>query len=104
MPDEYASQQFSPDLSSRLRDLEEKNRLLKERILLIGQNLVNEREDMFNTMQEMKKTLLVLKEEQIKMKDFMQRFSEQLDEGARKEELLILQRQIDIIKILNQKQ
>ena len=100
MPEKYPaqSQQYSSDLGTRLKDIEEKQRLLKDRVIMIGENLVEEREKSFNEMQEMKKIIIELKNESIKMKEFLQRFSEQISELARKEELMILQRQFDMFK------
>ena len=99
MPEEYTqTPQYAPDPNTRLRDIEEKQRLLKDRVLLIGNNLIKERDDTFKEMQEMKKEILLLKEENLKMKEFIQRIAEQLSDTARKEELLILQRQFDMFK------
>ena len=96
-PDIGQAQYFS-DINARLRDVEEKQRLLKDRTLLIGQNLIDEKEDTFKDIQELKKIVLILKEENIKMKEFIQRMGEQISELARKEELMVLQRQFDIFK------
>ena len=100
--DEYSSQsgaqQYFLDINARLRDLEEKQRLLKDRTLLIGQNLVEDRESTFETLKELKKSVLKLNEENLKMKEFIQRMSEQISSSARKEELMILQRQFDMFK------
>ncbi len=90
--------QYFSDINTRLRDIEEKQRLLKDRTLLIGQNLIGEKEKTFEDIQELKKSALILKEENIKMKEFIQRMGEQISELARKEELMILQRQFDIFK------
>ena len=90
--------QYFSNINTRLRDLEEKQKLLKDRTLLIGQNLVDGRESTFNELQESKKELLRLKKETLKMIEFVQRLSEQVSGLARKEELMILQRQIDILK------
>jgi len=99
MDEQYNDQtQYFSDINTRLRDLEEKQRLLKDRTLLIGQNLIDEKEDTFNGVQELKKMVLSLKEENLKMKDFIQRMGEQISELARKEELMILQRQFDMFK------
>lgn len=104
MPDYLRSQeaqanQFVSDSNTRLRDMEEKHRLLKDRTLLIGQNLIEEREKTFREIQELKKDTFILKEEMLRMKDFLQRVSEQLSHASRKEELLILQRQFDMLKL-----
>jgi len=99
MDKNYSDQtQYFSDINTRLRDLEEKQRLLKDRTLLIGQNLIDEKEDTFEGIQELKKMVWTLKEENIRMKDFIQRMGEQISELARKEELMILQRQFDMFK------
>lgn len=86
------------DFNQRIRDMEEKQRLLKERTMLIGQSLIDERTKTFNDIQDMKKTIGFLKEENIKIKEMLQRVLEQVDKLARKEELMILQRQFDMFR------
>lgn len=86
------------EVSLRIKDLEEKQRLLKDRTLLIGKNLVEEREKTFEEVQSLKKEVFILKEEMIRMKDMMQRMLDQFTKLARKEELLIIQRQFDMFK------
>lgn len=86
------------DVISKTRDLEEKVRLLKDRILLIGKSLVEERDKNFKEIQEMKTLLIKMQEENSRMKEVMQRIIEQLEATARKEELMILQRQFDIFR------
>jgi hypothetical protein len=78
--------------------LEEKVRLLKDRILLIGKSLVEERDKNFKEIQEMKTLLIKMQEENIRMKEVVQRIIEQLENTARKEDLMILQRQFDIFR------
>ncbi len=96
-PQNAGNQVFS-DINLRMKDLEEKQRLLKDRILLIGKNLIEERESTFEDIQELKKQAYLMKEEISKMKDIMQRMSEQFSSLAKKEELLILQRQFDMFR------
>jgi len=101
MTEEYSTpgaEQYLSDVNTRIRDIEEKQRLLKDRTLLIGQNLVEEKETTFQELQEMKKVVLKLKEENLRMKEFLQRISEQVSDLARKEELMILQRQFDMFR------
>ena len=82
--------------SGRLKDLEEKQRLLRDRILLIGKNLMEDRESMMQEIQEIKKNVFKVQEENIKMQDFLRKVSEQLSNSVRKEELMMLQRQIEL--------
>ena len=94
----YAQQQFSTNESPRVRDLEEKQRILKDRVLLIGQSLVEEKEKRSSELREIKKTLAEMKEENTRIKELLQRITEQLGKGARKEELMTLQRQFDLFR------
>lgn len=91
-------QQTSMDTNVRLRDLEEKNRLLRDRVLLLGQSVVEERDKGFKEIQEMKGILIKLKEDVERLKELMQRVAEQISQTARKEELMILQRQLDLLR------
>ncbi|MBS3091329.1 hypothetical protein J4217_02685 [Candidatus Pacearchaeota archaeon] len=86
------------DTIFRLKDFEEKQNLLKDRLLLIGNALVDERDKNFSRVQEIKKEVMALKEDMSKIKDFLQKMSEQLSNLARKEELMILQRQFDLFR------
>ncbi|MBS3084165.1 hypothetical protein J4423_05145 [Candidatus Pacearchaeota archaeon] len=88
--------QYYTDINGRLKDMEEKQRLLRDRILLIGKNVIEDRESIMNELQELKKSLSKTAEENIKIQDFLKKVADQLSESARKEELLMLQRQIEL--------
>ena len=96
-PQQYYGAPDSDNIS-KTRDLEEKVRLLKDRILLIGRSLVEERDKNLKEIQEMKTLLIKMQEENIRMKEVVQRIIEQLESTARKEDLMILQRQFDIFR------
>ena len=98
MVEQYQQPYQNPDLSSKIRDLEEKIRLLKDRTLLIGQSLVEEREKSFKETQEMKKSVIKITEDNRRLKELVERMAEQLNNTARKDELLILQKQLDLIR------
>ena len=98
MADIYTQPAPSVDLASKLRDMEEKQRLLKDRVLLIGQSLIEQREKSFDDIQEIKKTLMLLQDESSRIKELLERVTEQLNSVARKEELAIIQRQLDLIR------
>jgi hypothetical protein len=89
---------FYSDMNTRLRDIEEKQRLLKDRLLLVGETLVQQRDKSFSEIQEAKKAIIELKEESKRIKEILQRITEQLSNVARKEEILILQRQLDLLR------
>jgi hypothetical protein len=96
--EEYSGQQFFTDVNTRLRDIEEKQRILKDRILLIGESLVREREKNFSEIQKMKKIIINVNDDNARLKQFLQRITENLSNAARKEELMILQRQFDLFR------
>ncbi len=98
MEEGYQEQQASLDVSIRLRDLEEKNRLIRDRVLLLGQSVVDERDKTFKEIQEIKGSLIKLKDDVNRLKELMQRMAEQIIQMARKEELMILQRQFDLLR------
>lgn len=98
MAEEYAQQEAGVDPNSFFRDIEEKQRLVKERMLLIGKTLIEERDKVFNELQAMKTTIAVLTEENKRMRELLQRLAEQINISARKEELMILQRQFDLFR------
>jgi hypothetical protein len=89
---------FFSDLNTRIRDLEEKQRLMKDRVLLISDSFVKERDKNFNEIQEMKGFVEILKEENIRLKELLMRMTELVNRAARKEELMILQRQFDLFR------
>jgi phage-related tail protein len=96
--DSFNSEQFQSDPLARLQDLEEKQRILKERVLIMGKNLVEEREKTFQDIKEMKKIITTLSEENKSMKRLIENMVEQINKTARKEELMILQRQFDLFR------
>ena len=98
MAEAYVQQPISPYPSGKMRYIEEKQRLLKDRILLIGQSLIEERDRTFKELQELKKTVISVKEDNDRIKELLERVVEQLNGVARKEELAIVQRQLDLIR------
>ncbi|MDO8508876.1 MAG: hypothetical protein Q7S27_04295 [Nanoarchaeota archaeon] len=91
-------QQYSSEPGIRVREIEDKLNLLKNRILLIGQSHVDEREKNFIEIQQLKKELILVKEENTRIRELLQRITEQLTNSARKEELAIIQRQLDLLR------
>lgn len=98
MVEAYQEQSSPLDLNIRIRDLEEKNRLLRDRVLLLGESLVEERNKSFKEILEMKSSMIKIKEDTNRLKELMQRMAEQISQTARKEELMILQRQMDLLR------
>ena len=89
---------FFGDINTRIRDLEEKQRLVRDRMFLISESFVKVREKNFEEIQRMKRDLEVLKMENSRLKEIVLRLGELLDKSARKEELMLLQRQFDLFR------
>lgn len=89
---------FFADLNTRIRDLEEKQRLLRDRMLLISESFVKERDKNFEEIQSMKQTVEKIKLDNGRLKELLMRISEVIDKAARREELMILQRQFDLFR------
>jgi hypothetical protein len=89
---------FFSEINTRIRDMEEKQRLLKDKMLLISDSFVKERDKNFKEIQDLKRVVIQLKEEADRIKDLLFRLGENMDKSARKEELMILQRQLDLFR------
>ncbi|MCX8158939.1 MAG: hypothetical protein N3D20_01460 [Candidatus Pacearchaeota archaeon] len=95
---QYQQNPQPQEIISFLHDLEEKQNLLKDRVILLGKTLVEERDKTFHEIQELKSSLIKLTEESKRMRELLERITEQLTNVARKEELSIIQRQIDMLR------
>jgi hypothetical protein len=102
MADEFGQQgygeRFFMEINTRIRDLEEKQRLLNDRMLLISESFVRGREKNFEEIQAVKKSVEKLKNENQRMKELLLRIGEGMNKAARKEELMILQRQFNLFR------
>ncbi len=101
MAEQYQGQYPEQDIidpNMILRDLEEKTRLLRDRVLLLGQSIIDERNKSFKEIQELKSIVLKLKDDTERLKELMQRMAEQISQTARKDELMIIQRQLDLLR------
>lgn len=85
-------------MASRLRDLEEKQSLLKDRLILVGNSLIDEKDKNLIKLQAIKTDVAYLKEDVSKIKNFLQKISEQIDNFAKKSEIEILQKQFDLFR------
>ena len=86
------------ELSGRIRDIEEKHQLLKDKLRLVAQTLVEEKELRFEESEKLKHDVLKIKKENERLKEYVRGISDYIEGLARKEDLMILQRQFDIFK------
>ncbi len=81
------------EVSTRLKDMEEKQRIIKDRLLLVGNNLIETRQDTHKEVINIKKDLASLKNDLERMKSFMETISDEFSNFARKDDLDILIKQ-----------
>ncbi len=96
---QYSGQDFA-DVSSKLRDLEEKYRVLKDRTLLIGQNLIDIKEANDKKMLMIKKDIEALKNGMERLVSFIETASQEFSKFARKEDVEILYKQAKMFQPL----
>ena len=89
---------FFADINTRIRGIEEKQSLLKDRMRLISESFIKERDKNFDELQKMKKIVEKLSMDNQRMKEILLRIGESVNSSARKEELVILQRQFDLFR------
>jgi len=96
---DYENQYFT-EISTKVRDLEEKQRIIKDRILLIGQNLIEMKEDVHITLLDLKKNIEIMKRDIERLKSFFETASGEFSKFARKEDLEILSKQAKMFQPL----
>jgi septation ring formation regulator EzrA len=82
----------------RIRNVEEQQRVLKERILLVSKTFVEQRERATKEIQELQKKVIKLTSEMERVQEILKNATEQLNKTTRQEELLTLQRQVDMMR------
>ncbi len=87
------SSQIAGNLTSKVRDLEEKQRVLKDRLLLIGQNLIETKEKTTQQILDLKKDVENIKQTMERLSSFLETISNEFSKFAKKEDLEILARQ-----------
>jgi len=96
---DYENQYFT-EISTKVRDLEEKQRIIKDRILLIGQNLIEMKEDVHLTLLDIKKNIEIMKRDIERLKSFFETASGEFSKFAKKEDLEILSKQAKMFQPL----
>ena len=79
-----------------MKDLEERQRIIRERLLLVGKNLLETKEELG----EIKRNIETLNNEIRKIKELLQNITYELEEFARKDELEVIARQLDMLSPL----
>lgn len=97
--EEYENQYFT-EVSTKIRDLEDKQRIIKDRVLLIGQNLIEMKNEVHSAFLSIKKEIESLKRDVERLKSFFETASGEFSKFAKKEELEILSKQAKMFQPL----
>jgi SMC interacting uncharacterized protein involved in chromosome segregation len=82
------------DVSTRLRDLDERNKIIRERVLLIGRNLIDVKEDSDEEIRRLKREIDFLKRETEKLTKISKSLLIGLDSFVKKEEIVLVERML----------
>jgi predicted nucleic acid-binding Zn-ribbon protein len=96
---DYTGQALS-EITSKMRDIEEKQRVSKDRLMLIGQNLVEIKESASKKILDIKKDVEIMKQEIERLSSFLETVSSEFSKFAKKEDLEILAKQAKMFQPL----
>lgn len=88
------------EFGARLNEIEEKQRLIKDRLLLVGENLISAKEDYDKEISNIKKSIKQSEAEIKTIKQLNQKIVNEIGNFARKAELEILERQMQMFQPL----
>ncbi|MEK6875762.1 MAG: hypothetical protein AABX30_03690 [Nanoarchaeota archaeon] len=99
--DDNSFPQIFGDISTKVRDIEEKQRIAKDRLLLIGKNLIETKEKTSQDILELKRDIEIMKNDIDRIKSFIESISEEFSKFARKEDVEILAKQARMFRPLD---
>jgi len=96
MPNGTSPEYILTDLNSRLRTLESKYSLLGERLLVVNQNMIEEYKKLLREIKTLDTEIKEVKKEIFNLKDTIKHMVKEISAFARKEELKILEKYINL--------
>jgi len=82
------------DISTRLRDTDERSRLIRERVLLLGKNLIASRQELDSEIKELKKENMDMKRDIAELKRIIKSLLLESNKFARKDEMQMIERML----------
>lgn len=106
MPQEEQAQMMQSDqmileLSNRLRVLESKNSMLGERLLVVNQNMIDEYKNLIKEIKSINEDVKDLSNDLNNVKNILKRLTEEAADFAKKDNLKILEKYINLWNPLN---
>lgn len=96
--DSQSGQQLFIDVSTRLREIEERQHLLRDRMVIVSRGVIEIKEKVSGEMREMREVLTKLQKENSALKETINLIAEKMNTTARQEQINILQRQLDLLR------
>ncbi len=97
MPDGQEITQVIVDLNNRVRTLENKYNLLGERLLIVNQNMIEEYKRLLREMKILNDDLREMRQEIFLTQDTMRNVVKEMELFAKKEQIKVLERYIDLL-------
>lgn len=94
-------QEFLIDMNSRVRDLEGKYNMLRDRVLIINQNMVEEYKKTLNELRVVNSDIKDIKKEMFQIKEALRHLVQEIDFFARKEDVKLLEKYINLWNPMN---
>ncbi len=82
------------DLSTRIRDIEERNNSMKERLLILGQNLLGSKEEIEEKVAQIEKQNTQINTDLKKMKNTFENLNSEINNFVRKDEIILVERML----------
>lgn len=98
MPEEYQTDltYVLSDLNTRTRTLEGRYNILGERLLVVNQNMIEEYKKMITELKTQEQDITELKREIENLKDILRQMLKEIDSFAKKENLKVLEKYINL--------
>jgi|SRR3989344_396668 len=97
MADGQEITQIIVDLNNRVRTLENKYNLLGERLLIVNQNMIEEYKRLLNEMKILNSDLREMRQDIFLTQDAMRNTVKEMELFAKKEQVKVLERYIDLL-------
>lgn len=94
-------QEFLIDMNARVRDLEGRYNLLRDRVLVINQNMIEEYKRTVNEVRVINSDIRDIKKEIFQIKETLRHLIAEIDFFARKEDVKLLEKYINLWNPMN---
>ena len=98
---QQGSEEFLLDLSSRIKLVEGRYNLLRDRVLIINNNMIAEYKKILEEIRIVNSDIKDIKTELFRMREILKHLIQEIEKSARKEELKLLEKYINLWNPMN---